>query len=1000
MRRTFGLCCLSLLAALGCASKDSDPPKIVAAQAALAQGDLTTVQRLVSEIPQTDSSWGEGQMILGAVAQRAGDAQAALTHYQAIPQDGAAVSLAAALAAAKAERSLGRLHSAIRSYAYVLKHRPHDLQAQGEIASLYAVTGQRRLADQHLSELIKTTTLDLKQRVLLTDFDRIDPKAFQFLRQCEEQSPDDPAVNLGLAMGDIAEGKLKSARRRLEAAVQADPELSAAQGLLGELLLDEGEAELQQWHDQLPSSIHDDAEIWYVRGMWAQRRGEAEIAARCLWEAARRIPTSHRAMHQLALATAELDPTISQAFSQRALAMYELRQHLSKALNTQGRDEAAMKQVITLLLESGRDWEARSWTVFVQGLYPESAWVGRALDQASIDSDAPRIRDSKNVLLRYDLSHYAGFPQPRSQSSTIAEGAADATRGSRIQFVDQAAQLGLDFVYHQGQIAGKAGVRMQESTGGGVGVLDYDGDDLPDLFFTQGEDWHHDSDAPSPTAKYQDRLYRNSGTDFRDVTLEAGVPIEGGFGQGCSAGDFNNDGFADLYVANIGVNQLLINNGDGTFADVTKQLNLSASAWTTSCLIADLNDDGNPDLFDVNYLEGELLYRKICDEQSCTPQSFRFAKDQLYLSQGDGTIHPFEISGEERWGAGLGMVAFRLAGSRSETTTSSVAATGNTEGAPHFADAERLCVFIANDHEPNFLLVNTPAENSDNLALTDFAFARGLAVNKDGKPTACMGVASGDLNGDGQLDLFVTNYKNEANSLYLQGLHGYFSDAIAGSGLMAPGFPYVGWGTQCLDADNDGWLDLIVANGHVGDFRKEGLECYMPTQFFRNTGRGQFDELSPDQLGPYFEQKLLGRSVATLDWNRDGLTDVIHSPIAAQAALLTNRTADAGRCFAVRLHAVSTARDAIGTFVTITTDAGEIRQQLTAGDGYQATNERVLRFGLGRNSVVHKVVIEWPGGVSQIIVAVPANTLLVVVEGRPPAMRANLSRQDGAESRP
>jgi hypothetical protein len=417
-----------------------------------------------------------------------------------------------------------------------------------------------------------------------------------------------------------------------------------------------------------------------------------------------------------------------------------------------------------------------------------------------------------------------------------------------------------------------------------------------------------------------------------------------------------------LYVANIGANRLLINNGDGTFTDMTEKLRLTTSAWTTSCLIVDLNADGSPDLFDVNYLEGEAIYRKICEEHSCTPQAYKFARDHLHLSQGDGTVRYFEIGGEDRWGAGLGIVAFRDDGPS--------------------ANAARPSVFIANDHEPNFFLVNSPADNSHNLSLAELAFARGLAVNKDGKPTACMGVASGDVNGDGLLDLFVTNYKEEANNLYLQSAGGHFSDAIAGTGLMAPGIPYVGWGTQLFDADNDGRLDLIVANGHVGDFRKEGLECDMPTQFFENKGGGQFEELPPEVVGPFFGRKLLGRSVATLDWNRDGLTDVVVCPIAAPVALLTNHTAEGGRVLTVRLHAVSTARDTIGTVVTIATPAGEIRQQLTAGDGYQATNERVLRFGLGSIAAVGRMVVEWPSGVAQIVESVPADALIDVIEGR------------------
>jgi len=964
---------LILSAGIGCSTGES-PSKLASAQAALACGNLVAAEQLASEIPVKDPTWAEGQLVLGAIAQQKGDSHRALKHYLAIGRDASRVSVAAALAAADLQQSGGTLHQAIQSYEYVLDQDPGDQQAVRQIAKLYAATNQRRLADVQLRTLMKSPNFTFKELVLLTDYDRRDPEVVRFLQQCEVNAPGDPAVNLGLAAEEIAHGSLKSARGRLESAVATAPDLAAAQGQLGEILLNEGEPALMRWYEQLPSSVLDSAEIWHVRGLWAQRGGHREAAARCFWEAARQIPTSYRAVNNFGIALTQVDPGVAEVFVERARQLFELRRHLSSALNSLGRDERALHQIIELLLDSGREWEAWRWLDVAQELYPHTTWVTQARARLARypTTDAPRILDSLNPFVRRDLSYLPAFDPQVPHRSSIVAGPATELGTSKIQFVNEASQLGISFTYYQGRTSGTEGVRMQESTGGGVSVLDYDGDGLPDLYFTQGEDWPLGLDAPVPSDRYQDRLFRNLGAGFRDVTAHAQLAPEGGFGQGCSAGDFNNDGFADLYIANIGLNQLLINNGDGTFTDVTEQLPLKRLAWTTNCLIADLNGDGNPDLFDVNYLEGEEIFRRICDEQECTPQAFHSANDHVFLSNGDATVRSFEFGGEDRWGAGLGLVAFRH----------------NEEFARQAASvyAARLSLFIANDHEPNFFLVNTPTRDPDNIALTDAAFLRGLAVNKDGRPTACMGVATGDLNGDGLLDLFVTNYKDEASNLYLQSPGGFFSDEIAGTGLLTPGLPYVKWGTQCLDADNDGRLDLVVANGHVGDFHKPGLECYMPTQFFRNRGHGQFVELSPEVVGPFFGEKLLGRTVATLDWNRDGLTDFVLSPIAAPVALLTNRTDHAGNFITVRVHAVSSARDALGSIVTVTTAAGSTIQQLTAGDGYQATNERVLRFGLGDQTQVLQVLIEWPNGAKQTIEDVPANTLLEVVEGRPQRM--------------
>jgi hypothetical protein len=245
-----------------------------------------------------------------------------------------------------------------------------------------------------------------------------------------------------------------------------------------------------------------------------------------------------------------------------------------------------------------------------------------------------------------------------------------------------------------------------------------------------------------------------------------------------------------------------------------------------------------------------------------------------------------------------------------------------------------------------------------------------------------MGVAAGDVSGDGRLDLFVTNYRDEANTLYVQEADRSFSDSIRGSGLLHAGLPYIGWGTQCLDADNDGDLDLVVANGHVGYFERDGVQERMPTQLFGNRGAGRFEEVPPDELGAFFNRAVMGRSLATLDWDRDGRTECVLSLLDENVAVLKNQSTETGNWLAVRLIGTASARDAIGTVVTIHTQDGVIRRQLTAGDGYQATNERVLRFGLGDCDSIEKVTIEWPGEQMQTLEYVPANTVLGVVEGR------------------
>ncbi len=282
---------------------------------------------------------------------------------------------------------------------------------------------------------------------------------------------------------------------------------------------------------------------------------------------------------------------------------------------------------------------------------------------------------------------------------------------------------------------------------------------------------------------------------------------------------------------------------------------------------------------------------------------------------------------------------------------------------------------------PNFLLERNPHTNT----YSDVAPLSGLAVNMNGDATAAMGVAAGDVNGDQLVDLFVTNFETEANCLYLQQNGRFFQDAVVSAGLKSPGIPYVGWGTQFLDAANDGDLDLVVANGHVADFGDSEIQYRMPLQFFDGDRNGRFQQLPTTSLGPVFDAGLLGRSIATLDWNRDGRTDFLVSSIGTPTILAENTTDTKGHWLRVKLHATRTARDACGASVEVTTGGLTSWNQVSAGDGYQATNERMLHFGLDDCDVVESLTIRWPSGAETILTSVEADGTLICAEDCPTA---------------
>ncbi len=578
----------------------------------------------------------------------------------------------------------------------------------------------------------------------------------------------------------------------------------------------------------------------------------------------------------------------------------------------------------------------------------------------------PRTLDSANPVQLADLNDY---PLPTFPLATEQRPPEDVPRAGRVDFPDVAGDLGIQFTYFDSAVAAQREIMLHETIGGGVAVLDYDADGWPDLFFTQCGQWPPD---PAQTRHF-DRLYRNLGDgSFRDVTVEAGLD-EYGYSQGVAAGDFNNDGFADLYVGNIGQNQLFRNNGDGTFSRVPHHQDQRPLIWTASCMIADINHDSLPDIYDVNYLTGDELYTKHCIEgdrlRSCPPNNFPGEQDFLYLNLGDGRWQ--NISSESQLdrfaGKGLGIVA---------------------------ADFDRsgsVDLFVTNDVMVNFLFVSRQPPGALPV-YEELGVLSGLAFDREGRTQASMGIACGDVDGDGMTDLLVANYYDDSNTLHLQQPGLCFSDETREAGLRDPSFLLLSFGSQFLDADLDGWLDLVIANGHVDDFRFKGHPWHMRPQFYRNEGAGRFVELTGERAGDYFQKEYLGRGLARLDWNRDGRQEFAVSNIGALASVTENRTETDHHWIGFQLRGVQSNRDAVGTRIALQS-ADRIRiAELYGGDGFQATNQRQLIFGLGSQAKVDQMTVTWPGGLVQTFRDLAVDREWILIEGRPTAHPLPLDR--------
>jgi ASPIC and UnbV/FG-GAP-like repeat len=391
-----------------------------------------------------------------------------------------------------------------------------------------------------------------------------------------------------------------------------------------------------------------------------------------------------------------------------------------------------------------------------------------------------------------------------------------------------------------------------------------------------------------------------------------------------------------------------------------------------SAVFADFNGDQLPDLYEVNYLAGDYLTR-ICTSEalhgprSCEPDLFPAQKDRLFLNRGDGTFEDVSSRAgiDVPDGKGLGCLAFRLEGD------------------------SRLSLFVANDTTANFLFVNVTETPGSIPRFEERGVISGCAYDINGRAQATMGIAADDADGDGLLDLYVTNFYNEYNVLYRQQPGGMFLDDSGRSGLKEPSVPMLGFGTQFLDADLDGWPDLVVANGHIDDFSGQGTPNRMVPQFFSNRGGGRFVELKGETPGEFFDKELLGRGLAKLDWNRDGREDFVISNLDTPATLVTNTTEGAGHSVCLQFRGVDSARDAIGTIVEFTCEGRRRVCQLTAGDGYCATNQRQMVLGLGKSDTLEELTVKWPSGLVQRFDKLSTGREWLLIEGRPePVERA------------
>jgi hypothetical protein len=528
-----------------------------------------------------------------------------------------------------------------------------------------------------------------------------------------------------------------------------------------------------------------------------------------------------------------------------------------------------------------------------------------------------------------------------------------------VVFQDVTAEAGLTFRH----TSAPEKKYIVESMSGGLALLDYDNDGWLDIFLVNACTVDNATDPQcSRSALYHNQ--RNG--KYVDVAEKAGVAYVG-WGMGACVADVDADGFDDIYVTTLGESRLYRNRGDGTFQDLAPKAGVTAGGWAAGCGFADYDRDGDLDLFVSRYVKLDLKNlpqfgaSKTCQYRGipvqCGPRGLPGSGDLLYRNNGDGTFSEVgEAAGvsDPNGYFGLGVAWFDY----------------NGDGFPD--------LFVANDSNPNFLY-----KNLGNGKFADVAFPAGVAVSEDGSEQGCMGVALGDYNRDGRLDLFVTNFSEEYNALYRQDADGNFTDASFASRTAQSSLPYVGWGTAFFDYDNDGWPDLLAVNGHVypqlenaklgasGPYRQGKL-------LYRNLGNGTFADTSA-LAGSALQERRVSRGTVFGDLDNDGDVDAVVNDLDGVPTLLRNDGGNAaGNWLSIKLVGKQKNRNAIGAVLKVVVGGRPQVQVVRSGSSYLSQDDFRLHFGLGTVPQAEAVEITWPDGTVTTRSKVPVNQFLVV----------------------
>ncbi len=920
---------------------------LITAKTQLQHGDAkaawNTIQACLVVNP-TDSATLE---FAGDIAAALDDQTQMVAMYQAAIEHAAVPTKALLDKTGQAWMRQGRPFEAISVLRMAVEHYPNDPKIRTDLAGLLAAVGLEHDAGPHLRWLVMRGHAGLDELLIVSDLTR--PQSDETIVQYAlKYAPDDMRIQFTKVREDAYRGRWQMVVETLKPVVQQSPDFTAALAFYGRGLVETGDEDAAAaWASRLPEAIQSEPQFWLATAAMASRRRQHLQAIAAYARAYQLDPNDGEVLSKLAtsLSQAGYDDE-AQATTRLAGLIGQLRTRVDQLRTNYSQSQQDFVEVARVLQQLGRLWEAAAWlrvgATLPTTADPELKDLYLAIHK-SMSTKTPWQTKQELVPTSIKGTDPASFDWlATSPTSDSGQGLSSfLEQDTEIHFADQTVDRGLNHVCRIEVPAdgSESGMWLYQSGAGGAATMDFDLDGWPDVYLTKMDG------TPKLRDSSANALYRNLSGQFSEVTELASVG-DTGFAQGLAVGDYNSDGFDDLYVANIGSNRLYQNCGDGTFRDVTEAVGLNVNEWTSSVAMVDIDQDGNLDLFDVGYCGGDGALTQPCHDgerrMACLPKSFPAQQDRVWAGRADGKFEEKTDSwlGPHSIAHGLGIVA------------------------GFFDDQPGMDLYISNDMSGNHFWSARHSTDTP-FQLRDEAMLRGLAVDNRSLAQASMGIAVGDPDTDGDMDFYLTHFSGEYNTYYEQIRPGMWADLTSQVRLAEPTIAMLAFGTAWLDADNDGSLELMVANGHLNDHRDRGTAYRMPMQLFRRRQDGTWSQLETTSLGAYFSTARLGRSLITLDADRDGRVDALVTHLFDPVSLLINESKTPARSLQFFLVARSGHRNATGAIVSISVDSQRQSQQLTTGSGYQAAAQRCLAFGIAPAKTLNELSVRWPAGNTQ-----------------------------------